>query len=270
MSGTFEHIDVPPTLVSFAVSTAKADKIVSTEFKSAGNDVILIKPKYNENGLIDFTSLKQCYEKVEALIEAGAVNSSWTLGFGGVAEGVAKMCFGNKIGFTFTSKLSPALMFEPCYGAFILELKGKASEEDGHFVLGRTIDEYKIYTVDYPVSMTNLERAWEGKLESVYPCRIETTTEKPQTYRYKRTGNIIPAYHAAKPRVLIPVFPGTNCEYDTAKAFERAGAVAKTIVIKNLSAQDIESSVSAVAQMIKESQIIMIPGGFSGGDEPEG
>ena len=270
MSGTFEHIDVPPTLVSFAVSTAKSDKIVSTEFKGANNDVIFIKPRYDENGIIDFDSLKECFERVESLIAGGGVNAAWTLGYGGIAEGIAKMCFGNKIGFTFTSKVSPKLMFSDCYGGFLLELKGKANAEDGNYVLGHTIDEYKIYTLDYLVSMPALERAWEGKLESVYPCRIETSDEHPESYRFKRTGDIVPAYHIAKPRVLIPVFPGTNCEYDTAKAFEEAGAIAETIVIRNLSANDIENSVDAVASMIKESQIIMIPGGFSGGDEPEG
>ena len=270
MSGTFEHIDVPPTLVSFAVSTAKSDKIVSTEFKGANNDVIFIKPRYDENGIIDFDSLKECFERVESLIAGGGVNAAWTLGYGGIAEGIAKMCFGNKIGFTFTSKVSPKLMFSDCYGGFLLELKDKANAEDGNYVLGHTIDEYKIYTLDYLVSMPALERAWEGKLESVYPCRIETSDEHPESYRFKRTGDIVPAYHIAKPRVLIPVFPGTNCEYDTAKAFEEAGAIAETIVIRNLSANDIENSVDAVASMIKESQIIMIPGGFSGGDEPEG
>ena len=270
MSGTFEHIDVPPTLVSFAVSTADSSQVISGEFKGVGNDVLYIKPVYDKNGVVDFASVKKCFEKVETLIENDRVNAVWTTGMGGVAEGIAKMAFGNKIGFTFASKLSPALMFQPCYGAFLIELKGKASGEDGNFVLGHTIDEYKIYTMDYLVSLSNLERAWENKLESVYPCRIETTDSRPETYRFKRSGNILPAFHVPKPQVLIPVFPGTNCEYDTARAFERAGAKAETIVIKNLSARDIENSVDAVCSLIKESQIIMLPGGFSGGDEPEG
>ena len=268
MSGTFENIDVPPTLVSFAVSTANADKIVSTEFKGTGSEVIMITPEYDENGLPKFDSIKECFDKVEKIISDGRANAIWTNGYGGIAEGIAKMCFGNKIGFEFTSHLSGEELFRPCYGAFIIELNGAAADVEN--VIGKTIEDYKILCRDYTVSLDNLQRVWEAKLEPVFPCRIKTTDTTPETYsnanRIQRSASI----KVAQPRVLIPVFPGTNCEYDTARAFERAGAKAETIVIRNLSASAIEESVNVFERAIKQSQIIMLPGGFSGGDEPEG
>lgn len=268
MSGTFEDIDVPPTLVSFAVSTAKADKVVSTEFKKSGSKVIYIAPDYDINNLPVFDSVKAVFDKVEEIISAGRAASVWTVGYGGIAEGIAKMCFGNKLGFEFTSRLTPEQLFKPCYGGFIIELTGEASDDEQ--VIGKTIDNYKICTLDYTVNLDNLQRVWESKLEPVFPCRIRTTDVTPAIYSYKNETKLSSSEKFAKPRVLIPVFPGTNCEYDTARAFEKAGAVAETVVIRNISAGDIEQSVDYFEQAIKQSQIIMIPGGFSGGDEPEG
>lgn len=268
MSGTFEDIDVPPTLVSFAVSTAKADKVVSTEFKKSGSKVIYIAPDYDINNLPVWDSVKAVFDKVEEIISAGRASAIWTLGYGGVAEGIAKMCFGNKIGFEFTSRLTPEQLFKSCYGGFIIELTGEPSDDEQ--IIGKTIDNYKICTLDYTVSLDNLQRVWEGKLEPVFPCRIKTTDATPTVYSYKNETKLTSAEKFAKPRVLIPVFPGTNCEYDTARAFEKAGALAETVVIRNISAGDIEQSVDYFEQAIKQSQIIMIPGGFSGGDEPEG
>ena len=268
MSGTFENIDVPPTLVSFAVSTAKADKVVSTEFKKAGNKVIYIAPEYDADGLPVFSSVKSVFDKVEEIISAGRAASIWTIGYGGVAEGIAKMCFGNKLGFEFAERLAPETLFKPTYGAFIIELTGEASDDER--VIGKVIDSYKICTIDYIVSLENLQRVWEGKLEPVFPCRIKTTDATPATYSFKNSEKLSSAEKFAKPRVLIPVFPGTNCEYDTARAFEKAGAIAETVIIRNMFAGDIEQSVDYFEKAIKESQIIMIPGGFSGGDEPEG
>lgn len=268
MSGTFEDIDVPPTLVSFAVSTAQANKVVSTEFKEAGNDVIMITPEYDRNGLPVFASLKNCFDKVEKLIVEGRANAVWTLGYGGVAEGIAKMCFGNRLGFEFSAHLTATELYKHCYGAFIVEVLGNA--QDGEFVIGKTISDYKIFTEKYTVNLDSLQRAWESKLEPVFPCRIKTTDTTPQTYSYENTEKKSASIKVAQPKVLIPVFPGTNCEYDTARAFEKAGAKAETVVIKNLSAVDLEDSINYFEKAIKESQIIMIPGGFSGGDEPEG
>ncbi len=268
MSGTFENIDVPPTLVSFAVSVAKADKVVSTEFKKAGSKVIYIEPEYDENGLPVFDSVKSVFDKVEDIISAGRAASVWTSGYGGIAEGIAKMCFGNKLGFEFTARIGADKLYKPCYGSFIIELNGEPSDDEN--VIGKTIDNYKICTFDYTVNMDNLQRIWEGKLEPVFPCRIRTTDATPAVYSYNCETKITSSEKFAKPRVLIPVFPGTNCEYDTARAFEKAGAIAETVVIRNLSAGDIEQSVDYFEKAVRESQIIMIPGGFSGGDEPEG
>ncbi len=268
MSGTFENIDVPPTLVSFAVSTAKADKVVSTEFKKAGSKVIYIAPEYDADGLPVFSSVKSVFDKVEEIISAGRANAIWTIGYGGVAEGIAKMCFGNKLGFEFSERLGTETLFKPTYGAFIIELSGEASDDER--VIGKVIDSYKICTIDYIVNLDSLQRVWEGKLEPVFPCRIKTTDATPATYSFKNSEKRSSADKFAKPRVLIPVFPGTNCEYDTARAFEKAGAVAETVIIRNMFAGDIEQSVDYFEKAIKESQIIMIPGGFSGGDEPEG
>ena len=268
MSGTFENIDVPPTLVSFAVSTAKSGKVVSPEFKTPGNSVILITPKYDENGLPDFDSVRRCFEKVEALTESGRAAAVWTTAGAGVAEGIAKMCFGNKLGFRFTKKLDEEQLFAPCYGSFIVEVIGATKGSES--VIGEVTDDAVIDNIDYTVSVESLLSAWESKLEPVYPCIIKTEDTKPEAYRYDRKNTARPAVKIAKPRVLIPVFPGTNCEYDTARAFEKAGAVTETIVIKNLSASAIEESVNQIEKAIRNSQIIMIPGGFSGGDEPEG
>ncbi|MDE6540042.1 MAG: phosphoribosylformylglycinamidine synthase [Ruminococcus sp.] len=268
MSGTFENIDVPPTLVSFAVSTAQANKVVSTEFKEAGNDVIMIVPEYDRNGLPVFASLKKIFDKVENLISSGRASAVWTIGYGGVAEGIAKMCFGNRLGFEFTARLTPSELYKSCYGAFIVEVLGNAQRDE--FVIGRTISDYKIYTKKYSVSLDSLQRAWEGKLEPVFPCRIRTTDATPQTYSYESYSRKSASIKTPEPKVLIPVFPGTNCEYDTARAFEKAGAKAEIVVIKNLSPADLEDSINYFEKAVKQSQIIMIPGGFSGGDEPEG
>ena len=268
MSGTFENIDVPPTLVSFAVSTAQANKVVSTEFKKAGNDVIMLVPEYDRNGLPVFASLKKVFDKVENLISSGRANAVWTIGYGGVAEGIAKMCFGNRLGFEFSARLTPAELYKSRYGAFIVEVLGKAESDE--FVIGRTISDYKIYTKNYSVSLDSLQRAWESKLEPVFPCRIRTTDATPQTYSYESYSRKSASVKVAEPKVLIPVFPGTNCEYDTARAFEKAGAKAEIVVIKNLTPADLEDSINYFEKSVRDSQIIMIPGGFSGGDEPEG
>ena len=268
MSGTFEDIDVPPTLVSFAVSTASAGKIVSTEFKIPGDNVILLTPEYDSNGLPVWDSVKAVFDKVEKLIAEGRVNAAWTIGHGGVAEGIAKMCFGNKLGFEFSSQLTPQQLYKPCYGGFILELSGDAQE--GENVIGHTSSAYNITTPAYTVSLENLQKVWEGRLEPVFPCRIKTTNAVPEAYSFCGKKELSAAIKVAAPKVLIPVFPGTNCEYDTERAFRKAGAEVETVVIRNLSAGDIEQSVDYFESAVRKSQIIMIPGGFSGGDEPEG
>ena len=268
MSGTFEEIDVPPTLVSFAVSVTDADKVVSQEFKKAGYKVILIKPEYDDNKLVNFDSLKAVFEKVEKLIAEGKVLSCWAVSYGGVSEAVAKMAFGNKIGFKFTDKLTAEELYRACYGAFVIELTEGVDTDER--VIGETTESYEIKTDNYTISRDKLQTLWEGKLEPVYPVHVKEPAEKPEKYSYKADKRVAPAIKVAKPKVLIPVFPGTNCEYDTARAFEKAGAEADIFVVRNLTEQAIKESVDAMEKKIKESQIVMLPGGFSGGDEPDG
>ncbi|MBR1562776.1 MAG: phosphoribosylformylglycinamidine synthase, partial [Ruminococcus sp.] len=268
MSGTFEDIDVPPTLVSFAVSVADTKNIVSNEFKKAGSKVILIKPEYDENKLVKFESLRAVFEKVEKLIAEGKVLSSWAVSYGGVSEAIAKMAFGNRIGFKFTDKLSANELYRHCYGAFVLEL-AEGTETDER-VIGETTEAYRIEADSYTIDAEKLQKLWEQKLEPVYPVHVKEPEEKPEVYSFEAAERKAPAIKAAKPKVLIPVFPGTNCEYDTARVFERAGAEAEIFVVRNLTAEAISESVEAMEKKIKESQIVMLPGGFSGGDEPDG
>ena len=268
MSGTFEEIDVPPTLVSFAVSTAKTSNIVSQEFKKSSSDVILIKPEYDDNHVVNFDSLKNVFKKVEKLIAEGKVLSCWAVSYGGVSEAVAKMAFGNKIGFRFTSTVSTQDLFRPCYGAFVIELaEGIETDEK---IIGITTEEYTISSDKYTIDLNKLQTLWENKLEPVFPAKVKEPDYTPKTYSYKAETRVAPAIKVAKPKVLIPVFPGTNCEYDNARVFEKAGAEADIFVVKNLNAQMIEESVKIMEKKINDSQIVMLPGGFSGGDEPDG
>ncbi|MFT3951398.1 MAG: phosphoribosylformylglycinamidine synthase [Oscillospiraceae bacterium] len=268
MSGTFENIDVPPTLVSFAVSTAKSGSVVSPEFKRPGSNVIFIRPELDAEGLPVTASLKKTFDTVEALIADGRAISCWAVTYGGISEAVTKMAFGNKIGFKFTAAMKPAELYRATYGGFLIELaEGVETDEK---IIGRTIAEYVIITENYALALDNLQSLWEKKLEPVFPTTVRQNAFTPETYQFSAAKRVKPASPVARPRVLIPVFPGTNCEYDTARAFEKAGAIPDIFVIKNLTAQAIEESVREVEARIRQSQIIMLPGGFSGGDEPDG
>ena len=266
MSGTFEHIDVPPTLVSFAVSTAKAPDVISAEFKAAGHKIGYIAPKYDENGLPVFDSVKEIFRTVEKLIKDKKAVSVWSVAHGGVAEGIFKMSLGNQIGAKL-DKLTDEELFTPVYGAFIMELTGEA---DGVKTIGETVADYTITSGDVKLDVASLEKKWDGVLEPIFKAQLP---EKPAPEKISYTGGCELKHSSvkvAKPRVLIPVFPGTNCEYDMANAFNRYGGDSEIFVIRNLSAQDMEDSVSEFTKHIENSQIIAIPGGFSGGDEPEG
>ncbi len=266
MSGTFEHIDVPPTLVSFAVSTAKAPDVISAEFKAAGHKIGYIAPKYDENGLPVFDSVKEVFRTVEKLIKDKKAVSVWSIAHGGVAEGIFKMSLGNQIGAKL-DKLTDEELFTPVYGAFIMELTGEA---DSVKTIGETVADYTITSGDVKLDVASLEKKWNGVLEPIFKAQLP---EKPAPEKISYTGGCELKHSSvkvAKPRVLIPVFPGTNCEYDMANAFNRYGGDSEIFVIRNLSAQDMEDSVSEFTKHIENSQIIAIPGGFSGGDEPEG
>ena len=268
MSGSFENIDVPPTLVSFAVTTDKVDNIISPEFKKAGHTVVILKPEYDENGLPKVESELELFGVVNDLITSGKAVAAYTPTYGGVAEAVMKMTFGNRIGFVYNDALSMNDIFGYNYGAFILEL---TEDIDFGTVLGTTIEENAIFYKNNCVRIEDIQKVYEDKLEKVYPCNIEQESGKEiPTFSYNASSRVAPAIKVAKPKVLIPVFPGTNCEFDTAKVMRDAGAEPEIFVINNLTASNIAESVSAFAEKVKQSQIIFIPGGFSGGDEPDG
>ena len=266
MSGTFEDLDVPPTLVSFAVTTEKVQNIVSNEFKAAGNTVCVLKPEYDENGLPVAESLLDLFDLVTELLRSGRAVSAYTPGMGGVAESVMKMAFGNGFGFNFNADADLNELFGLSYGAFVLEFAGETEGKvigtvtaDGAFTCGTE-------TVDAKA----LLGMYEDKLESVYPCNIADAKTPIETVSFCAESRVAPAVKVAKPKVLIPVFPGTNCEYDSAKAMTDAGADAEIFVIRNLTSDAIASSVEEFSKKLAQSQMVFIPGGFSGGDEPDG
>ena len=267
MSGSFEDIHVPPTLVSFAVTTEKADHIISDDFKEAGSKVYLIKPETDEQGLPVKESLLEVFEKVTALMRAGKVLSCYTPGPGGIGEAVMKMAFGNGFGFSFADALSLEELFGYSYGAFLVETKEELS--DGVLVGEVTAEKSFAYKGE-TVSADEILDLYEGKLESVYSCNIENPKEELVDFTYKAESYPSPAIKCEKPKVLIPAFPGTNCEYDSAKAVADAGAEPEIIVINNLSSAGITASVERFAKELETAQMIFIPGGFSGGDEPDG
>ena len=266
MSGTFEDLDVPPTLVSFAVTTDKVTNIVSNEFKAAGHTVCLLQPEYDENGLPVTASLLKLFDTVTAMLRNGRAVSAYTLGMGGAAEAVMKMAYGNGLGFNFNTNLTVSQLFGYGYGSFVLEMADGAEGT----VLGTTTDDDKFTYGAESLCAAALQKAYEDKLESVYSCNIPDADTPIETVSTPEKTRVAPAIKVAKPKVLIPVFPGTNCEYDSARAVRDAGAEPEIFVVKNRSAEAIAHSVEEFAEKIKESQVIFIPGGFSGGDEPDG
>ncbi|MCR4563760.1 MAG: phosphoribosylformylglycinamidine synthase [Clostridiales bacterium] len=267
MSGSFEKIDVPPTLVSFAVTHNKVDRVVTPEFKGKGHKVVLIKTDYNENNLPDTASLLSNFDKINSLIEDKKALACYTPTYGGIAEAVLKMSIGNDIGFEFDSGISLDEIFGYNYGSFIVELN---DDTDIGITLGYTNGSNSISFNEKAISLDELKDIYENKLESVFACNIKQEGIKTENFSYNAERRISPAVKTAKPRVLIPVFPGTNCEFDTAKVLRDAGAEPEIIVINNLSSASISESVEYFAKRIDDAQIIFIPGGFSGGDEPDG
>lgn len=273
MSGTFEDIHVPPTLVSFAVTTAKTGDIISPEFKGAGHDVYLLRPEKGENGLPAGDSLKAVYARVNELMTSGCVKACYTPGFGGIAEAILKMAMGNGIGFEYDKALTQEEIFGYDYGAFIVEVCGSDAGTacgDAGLLIGRTTDDGFISRGGEKLVLEDLCSIYEEKLEPVYPCNIRAEGEAPEAISFASSKTFSASVKTARPKALIPVFPGTNCEYDTAKAFDRAGAEPEIFVINNLTASDVASSIESFATKVRESQMIFIPGGFSGGDEPDG
>ena len=266
MSGSFEKLDVPPTLVSFAVTTGKTGEVVSPEFKAAGHRVCLLTPAYDENGLPETASLLETFDTVTELLRSGKAVAAYTPGMGGIAEAVMKMGFGNGFGFAFDDALTLDELFGYAYGSFVLEMADGTVGK----VLGVTTADGSFSYRGETLSQAQVLGAYEDKLESVYACNIPTPAQSMETFSYEATQRKAPAVKVAKPKVLIPAFPGTNCEYDSAKAVRDAGAEPEIIVINNLSADGIARSVDRFANELKTAQMVFIPGGFSGGDEPDG
>ncbi len=267
MSGTFEDIHVPPTLVSFAVTTGKTFEVVSPEFKAAGHKVYWLCPEYDENDLPTAESLLKLFDRVTELQRSGKVVASYTPAMGGVAEAVMKMCFGNEIGFKYSDKVSVEDIFGYSYGSFVVEATG---EVENAILLGETAEDYTISYKDEVLCLKEILGIYEDKLESVFNCNIEQGEKAIENFNYSVSEWKAPAIKVAKPKVLIPAFPGTNCEFDSAKAVALAGAEPEIFVINNLTPEGIHRSIEDFAAKLKESQMVFIPGGFSGGDEPEG
>ena len=267
MSGTFENISVPPTLVSFAVTTGKVSDAVSPEFKTAGDDVYLLSPALKENGLPDPQSQIAIFNRITGLMREGKIVAAYAVSHGGVAEAVYKMAIGNGFGFDYALSADNAALFGYKYGSFVVETTGKIEGT----LLGKVSSEGYISRGDEKIALSVLDEKYENRLESVYNCNIKQNCGKIETLTYGFDGKrVAPAVKCARPRFLIPAFPGTNCEYDSAKAVERAGAESRIFVINNLSADGIRRSAEEFAKEIAKSQVVFIPGGFSGGDEPDG
>ena len=270
MSGTFEDIHVPPTLISFAVTTEKLDRVVSPEFKGRGPTVILLEPEIGPDGLPTAESILENFEELNRLVEQGAVAACYTPGYGGLAEAVYKMCIGNEIGFEFDRKYGMRDIFGYKYGAFVVELNSGVDVTDDMEVLGKTLNRESIVCGEGHIRLVEMNREYESKLESIYTFHSDNEKDIPSEVSYRSRDNSEPRVAVAKPHFLIPVFPGTNCEYDSAKAVENAGGEAEIFVINNLTADTLKKSVEDFRTAIGRSQAIFIPGGFSGADEPDG
>ena len=273
MSGTFEHINVPPTLVSFAVDTVDAEYVVSQEFKKAGSVLAVIKTPTLESGIPDFDILKKNLDKIRELTQAKKVLASYALGYGGLGEAIAKMAFGNKIGFEVAKDVDTDKLFDPAYGNIALEMD-KADlallEDLDYKVAGKTIEGQYIDVDGYKVCLGKIYKAYESTLEPIFPTKAVEPTGEVKNINFIVNEHQKSSLSIVQPKVFIPAFPGTNCEYDSARAFEDAGAKASIKVFRNLSYANIEDSIETMVKEIESSQIVMIPGGFSAGDEPDG
>ena len=266
MSGSFEDLDVPPTLVSFATAIGKTHRVVSTEFKKGHSSVVLLRPFYKGDGVTpNFASLLANYYIADQMMEKGIVLSASAVGYGGIAEALFKMGLGNQVGFRMIADMSVDELFEPAYGSLVLEI---ATGAPAGKLLGVTTHEYQFTACGETLDSAALQEIWEAKLEPVYPYRKAGPAVAAVSGRIDPPA--APKIGVAKPRVIIPVFPGTNCEYDTARAFRAAGADPQTLVIRNLTPADVTASCEALVKAIDDAQIVMLPGGFSGGDEPDG
>ena len=272
MSGTFNDIDVPPTLVSFAVDVASSKNVVTSELKAAGNQLVRFSIKKDQFEMPDYEQMKQLYSDVYKLIEKGLIQSSYAIGFGGLIEAISKMAFGNQLGVAVNQELALESLVEKAYGDILVEVKKEDLDKINvpYTVVGEVTTESAFVYKDMTVTMDEALAAWTNTLEDVFPTTSYVEQKEIKTGLYDAKNIMVAKNKVAKPRVFIPVFPGTNCEYDTKAAFEKAGAIVETRVLRNLTPDDIRESVLEFEKGIKEAQIIMFPGGFSAGDEPDG
>lgn len=272
MSGSFEDLDVPPTLVSFAVAMTKASKTISAEFKKSGSKVVYIPlPEDKATGLPAWEELKKVYKAIYALANDGKILAASVVREGGAAATVARMSFGNKIGFEFKNELTAKELFAPLSGSFVVELADGAEISDIlYYDLGTTVDAETITVNGETLTINELIEEWSFKLEGVFPTKSYCPANEQEIPLYTERNTSSPVIKTAKPKVFIPVFPGTNCEIDTARAFEKAGAEPKLLIVKNLTPAAIEETISEMVKLIDDAQMVMLPGGFSGGDEPDG
>ena len=272
MSGSFEDLDVPPTLVSFAVAMTKASKTISAEFKKSGSKVVYIPlPEDKVTGLPAWEELKKVYKAIYALANDGKILAASVVREGGAAATVARMSFGNKIGFEFKNELTAKELFAPLSGSFVVELADDAEISDIlYYDLGTTVDAETITVNGETLTIDELIEEWNFKLEGVFPTKSYCPANEQEIPLYTERNTSSPVIKTAKPKVFIPVFPGTNCEIDTARAFEKAGAEPKLLIVKNLTPAAIEETISEMVKLIDDAQMVMLPGGFSGGDEPDG
>lgn len=272
MSGSFNDLDVPPTLVCFAVAMTKASITGSAAFSKAGSRVVMLPLPIDIQTLLpDWGKTKLLFDTVSKMVRNKIFTAVSVVDEGGCASSVCKMAFGEKMGFTFNDGLLKETLYSPLFGSFVVELANNADIKDLDYIeLGRTNDDGIFKINGESVYVEELILEWAGTLESVFPTKSNDVIELETLDLYEERSNASPAIKIARPNVIIPVFPGTNCEYDTARAFEDAGANTETFIFKNLTPSDIDESIEALVKGIDNSQIIMLPGGFSGGDEPDG
>ena len=273
MSGTFNEIDVPPTLVSFAVDVAKIQDVITPELKKAGNKLVWLRAPRDQYDLPDYAGIMDQYEKLHNDIQAGKVVSAYALDRHGIAAAVSKMAFGNAFGVKIEHNLDPRDFFAPGFGDIVMEVPADKVGELSitYTLIGEVTDDGKFSYGNTVITEKEAEEAWKGTLERVFKTVSGEENEKQAKDDLYHAENIYVCKNKiAKPRVFIPVFPGTNCEYDSTRAFERAGAEVDVKVFKNLTAEDIHDSVELFTKAIDQAQIIMFPGGFSAGDEPDG
>ncbi|AUM88553.1 phosphoribosylformylglycinamidine synthase [Clostridium botulinum] len=274
MSGTFKEMNVPPTLVSFAVGVTNVNRIISSEFKEAGSIILYIKAKRNKEEIPDFNILKENYEKVYEAIETGNVLATSTIKSGGISEAISKMCFGNNIGAKLKN-LEREELFSRDYGSIILEVNKNFDlnllKEINYKIIGDTTERASIEILGEEILLDKCYEEFESTLEDVFISKVEKEYKKDLDISlYRNKNKKSPSVKVPKPKVLIPVFPGTNCEYDSKRAFEKAGGEVELVVFNNMSSHNIKESIDNLSSKIKQSNIIMLPGGFSAGDEPEG